>query len=182
MSEYSTVEVFSPNDYYRWLVEQIVDEEHPEDLYSLLLNALNTSVFYAALPDDKNRIGDGKSLRSNYAYLSGKEIPAELAISDCTVLEMLFALSLRMERDIVGEPDYLVPQKWFWTMIRNLGLEDMVNGNFSRGDFEIIIDKWMNRQFTKNGKGSIFYVPCPVFDFRKTGFWDQANMFLTTIE
>ena len=83
---------------------------------------------------DENRFADGINLRYRFADELGysrEQIALYLNDKPCSILEMMIALSIRCEEQITGdmeEGDH--PDRWFWLMINNLGLTNMVDDYF----------------------------------------------------
>lgn len=92
---------------------------------------------------------------------------------DCSVLEVLCALSFRCERDIMGEPGSYDDARWFWKMLENLGLLEYENDIFDEEDVDYILSTWLDRHFAYNGNGSIFPVLHAKRDQRKLEIWYQ---------
>lgn len=144
------------NQYFRWLVKESgVDITSEPDLsYLLLMRTLFKKTFYWSVDDDKNRAYDGTYLRELFYE--------EAALSDilgpATVLEVLVGIATRMEHDILGDPaqgDHV--HTWFWEMIENLGLDRYSDDKFDVGEVIFILDKWMDRDYSRNGRGGIFF-------------------------
>ena len=161
-------------DYYIWLLDIIENDEYYTEDYSKLLNRLFNTEFYSIVNYDDNRIFDGLNLRNTFADEVGEHIyfVSDQLPSYCTVLEMMIALSLRMENDIMSDDRYGDrTSQWFWIMISNLGLYDKY---VSR-----ILDIFLNRKYGKDGKGGPFWVKnMGQIDMRGTEIWYQANYFL----
>ena len=70
---------------------------------------------------------------------------------------------------------------WFWLMIDNLGLGNMVNSQFDSTKVDNIIDNFLNRTYEKNGKGGLFTIRNCDTDLRKVEIWYQLCWYLDTI-
>ena len=81
---------------------------------------------------DADRAEDGINLRYRFGYENGYEsamIASYLDDRPCSVLEMMVALSMKMEEQIMDDPDIGDRTSvWFWKMIDNLGLGTMHDG------------------------------------------------------
>ena len=169
-------------DYYNWLLDFIEDEEHDWSTYSSLLDRLFTREFYDIIENDDNRVSDGLNLRNRFADEIGEHLYFVLDdLPDyCTVLEMMIALAIRIEDNIMYDPDKGdQTSKWFWIMVRNLGLEDCTDENFYEREVDDILDRFLERQYDYYGNGNIFTVNNPRNDMRKVEIWYQANYFFS---
>ena len=115
------------NLYFNWLYQLVCN-----DLYSKaashrkLLMRLHSIDFTWVIDMDENRALDGVALRERFE----DECACESGIMNlyfqgrpCSVLEMMIALSIRCEEDIMSDPTCgnRIGQ-WFWSMIVSLGL------------------------------------------------------------
>ena len=101
--------------YFDWLVYQISPDYHMRERYSELLFALYSTEFFWALPRDINRAKDGLDLRKQYEREVGSEIDI---FGPCTCLEMMIALAIRCENELMYDPDFGDrTDQWFWMMI-----------------------------------------------------------------
>lgn len=176
-------------DYYIWLLSFIESDDYKTSDYSLLLNKLFETEFYSIINYDDNRISDGYSLRDKYAekehihlYYLADELPEY-----CSVLEVMIALAMRMEFDIMADDKYgdRTPL-WFWTMVESLGLEDEYDRRYDDVYVTEVLDIFLERKYRKDGKGSLFWIKnmgqkLGQFDARGTEIWYQMNYFLNEI-
>lgn len=170
------------NDYFDWLYETVAgrrDGNSKKISYKKLLSALHIREFYFILPMDENRAMDGIDLRSRFAYeckkYSEKEV-IEYLDGPCSVLEMMIALTLRIEDEIIGDST-----QWFWLMIFNLGLNDMMDTTFDREKVGKIIDIFLERKYEKDGKGGLFIIKNRVEDLRNVEIWYQMQWYIGEI-
>lgn len=150
--------------------------------YNRLFHILHEIPFVYIMERDGNRADDGVELRDDYIVPEEyKNYLDEFINRDCSVLEMLIALSIRVEDDIIGDPSEEHPEKFFWEMIKNLGLNAFWGNSYMLNDREIekIVEKWLNRKFKKNGKGSPFPVQNDRRDQRNLEIWDQVNSYIS---
>lgn len=155
-------------DYYQWLVEKT--GLNPGE-YSSLLSALYYIPFRWSgnIRTDSNRAKDGLVLRCDYQAETGL-LP--FVKGDCSVLEMLVALAIRID-DVLGTPGETHIDEWFQIMVGNLGLLEETNDYFSGYEVESTIDRWLDRDFSYNGKGGIFPMVNSPEDQREIPLWDQ---------
>ncbi len=164
------------NDYFYWLTGIISDGN--DESYSMLLKQLFDTAFVYSLEMDANREHDGLDLRDRYAY----EMNVDLAMpGPCSVLEMMIALAIRCETDVMynptqGDRTYI----WFWLMIENLGLIDMQNGAYDRLKVRHVLLDFMDRRYDPDGRGGLFYVPGST-KMQDREIWYQMNTFLNSI-
>ena len=161
--------------YFRWLLKFIGNGLCRKNSYFELLEYLFNTEYCWSIPMDENRALDGIDLRhrfvnecnedqdASYVYLSG---PAN-------VLEVLVALSIRMEYIARGSIDLSKAGQWFWGMIKSLNILDCYDGNFDGENVTKVayfIEMWMNNvdgfSIFPNGKGEL---------------WSQAMNFLSEI-
>ena len=72
--------------------------------------------------------------------------------------------------------------KWFWDMIANLGLTNMDDRNFDAVYVDEKVNAFMNHEYSRNGKGGLFYVRRPYMDMRQVEIWMQLNWYLDEYE
>lgn len=149
--------------------------------YGRLFGILHHINFEYVLERDDNRDGDGVELRNKYEIPYGFSVELEEAFytQKCSVLEMLIALAIRVDDEFIGDPAEEHPEEFFMVMIKNLGL-DKFNGNRYREDDVIrIIDRWMRRDFEKDGCGSPFPMKYDRRDQRDLEIWEQMNGYIS---
>lgn len=164
------------NDYFCWLINIISDGR--EKSYSMLLKQLFETSFEYLLEKDENRAYDGLDLRDKYSY----EMDVDLDVSGpCSVLEMMVALAIRCETDVMYNPSRgNCTHVWFWMMIDNLGLIGMRNNSYDRLNVKYALIRFMNRNYETNGRGSLFYVS-GARGMENEEIWFQMNTFLNSI-
>lgn len=130
---------------------------------------------------DSNREADGIDLRYRFCYENKYEysdLKSELGDKPCSVLEMMAALALRFEEQIMDDPDLgnRLPI-WFRKMLENLGLAQMDDYHFVYSRARTIIDTFLNRDYAPDGLGGLFYIPDCNRDLRHVEIWYQACWF-----
>jgi hypothetical protein len=169
------------NLYYDWLSRIVCDDEQSGD-YSKLLARLHLTEFTWTVANDCNRAADGIDLRAFFSDETSVPMRwVNLYLPDyCSILEMMVALARRLELSIMGNPDEDERiGRWFWTMIGNLGLEGMYNAAYDQNFVDDTINRFLNRKYTKNGDGGLFYVKrVGRKDLRKVEIWYQALWYL----
>lgn len=170
-------------DYFEWLCNKIVDT-NSNVKYSMLTSYLYDHVFVAVMSMDENRSEDGKELRRRF-IIEKCDIytPNNLRSFDdnrqCSMLEMMVALSIRCEETIMVDDKYGDRTGiWFWNMIVSLGLGTMNDSRFDENYVNIILDKFINRQYQRNGKGGLFTIDGIKKDMRTVEIWYQMCWYL----
>lgn len=172
------------NEYFDWLCERIGEGKHAKEIsFRRLLMFLHSKEFRWSIPKDENRAEEGFNLRYRYTYEKNyPEYFAEMIDGSCSVLEMLVALSIHCEENIMDDARYGDrTSQWFWNMITNLGLGGMYNDRFDRAKTERIIDRFLDRQYEPDGTGGLFYIRNCKYDLREVEIWYQLNWYLDTI-
>lgn len=173
-------------EYFEWLLQQAFPKQ--DDIlpsYRRLCAYLDSVMFYSRLPMDENRARDGEDLRYRFGYehhLIEPEIGVLLDCRPCSVLEMMVALALRIEEDIMADPDKGPrTQWWFLDMIESLGLTDMTDDSFDHDRVSVAVHNFLERNYAPNGKGGLFTIPVAKRDMRTLEIWYQANQYLDQI-
>lgn len=122
--------------------------------FDVLLERLWKKEYYSVLPNDQNRAKDGVFLRDETADQLDYEF------GPCRILEMLIALSLRMEYQLDGTNYQLSYVDIFWELLDNLGLLrfDNVTALTDEQNHELneMLNNWLDRNYSANGMGGIF--------------------------
>lgn len=175
------------DEYFKWLFSFVCEDNYPEELsYKKLLTRLHDTSFRYSIPRDQNRAEDGKDLRYRFALAKGYEDESDeiLDILDgpCSVLEMMIALAIRCEEDIMDDPNLGSRiSQWFWGMITNLGLGPMTDPRFNEKIVDIRIDRFLDRRYEPNGKGGLFTIRNCDADLRNVEIWYQMCWYLDNI-
>lgn len=157
-----------------WLVDRV---GFCKKNYTRLMGQLHDTPFEVYIRNDENRAEDGLALRDEFGeYLGLNHADFE---RDCSVLEMLVALSIRIEEEYIGDPNDPHPEDIFWELVTNLGLAKYSDDNF---DYDVVFDilkRWLYRDFDSDGEGSIFPVMYPDQDQTKIEIWEQMIGYLS---
>ena len=134
---------------------------------------------------DANRAEDGENLRYRFAYEKSYDDRMIADILDdrpCSVLEMMAALSLRCEENIMDDPDSGNRiGKWFFDMISSLGLYDMYDSRFDRRKTDDVIRIFLSHEYAPNGRGGLFTIESCSKDLRNVDIWRQMCWHLNDI-
>lgn len=174
------------NEYFNWMYQLVCGKQYTKNLsYRKLLFLLHDIDFTYTIDLDGNRFEDGIDLRYRFGYernYDGVMIADYLDNRACSVLEMLIALSIRLEVHIMDDPDIgNRTGQWFWDMIVNLGLGSMDDSKFDRDYSEKVIERFLDHEYERNGKGGLFTIEHCQHDLRNAEIWYQACWYLKTI-
>ena len=163
-------------NYLEWLSAMVIPDESIRYSYQKVLEELYLKEFRWDIPRDENRAEDGEKLRDIYKDEMG--LPAN-ASGPCSCLEMMVALSLRCDNELMYDPDEGIRiDIWFWEMMESLGLDKMDDWHFDKLEFCEIIERFLNRKYSKDGRGGLFFIENFDKDMRKIEIWYQLNYFL----
>lgn len=165
-------------EYFEYLKDIINYKSENHIKYTKLLYFLGKYEFYWVIDMDENRDIDALALRKDFLVESGYNLSGAYWDSPRSVLEVLIAFSKRIEMEITGDPGNDDFGRWFWVMIENLGLLKFDNDHFDEVEISKILEKWMSREFKKDGTGSIFLTHKTDIDFRETEMWYQMQIYL----
>lgn len=163
------------SEYGAWLLNRVGFHRRG---YVLLMDQLHITPFIFVLARDGNRATDGVLLREEFYRENDIDYGVYDHRDDCHVLEMLVALSVRIEEEYTGDGAGNRPDIIFWELIQNLGLDVYDDREFDSEEVEYILDRWMEREFDYNGRGSIFPIRRPIRDQRDVEIWSQMNEYL----
>ena len=138
--------------YFAWLCERVSVDKR----YTRLCIRLHQTPFVVMNEKDGNRVSDGLYLRKKFEDETGFKIDGSVVDGPCTVLELLVALAMRCENDIMRDPDKDdQTHKWFWEMVYNLGLDAFDDERYDGSKIDDILLKWMRRRILTKRKGRI---------------------------
>lgn len=174
------------NEYFEWLCIQINTTKYRSRKFSKLLLELYSTDFRYIHPMDDNRYNDGVDLRyrfGNEVGISHVEIASVLDGKPCSVLEMLIALSIRVEENIMANPSYgNRTGRWFWEFIENLHLIEYTDTNFKLTQVYFALDKFLDRRYESDGSGgNIIVLANPYDDLRNVEIWFQMMWHLNEV-
>ena len=92
---------------------------------------------------------------------------------------MMIALAQRCEESIMDDPEAgNRTGVWFWAMISNLSLDCMSDDDFDELYVEEHVRHFLDRQYSYQGDGGLFFVRKPPMDMRRVEIWTQLNWYL----
>lgn len=163
--------------YFEWLYSQIcsVKRKNPRRSYWKLFQVLYSKEFVWFVPNDDNRVEDGKDLR--FAFLDVKELDCDddnwLSMG-CSMLEMFMGLAERLAFETDGDP-----VEWFWEMLENLDLRKYDDTtHIPRDEVEEILDRVIWRTYKRNGEGGLFPLRRAREDQRYVELWYQLSAYI----
>lgn len=171
------------DSYFNWLVNFVCDEEQ-QSKYTLLFNNLFNTEFIYKVALDQDRISDGLNLRKRFVednFTKPDEAIDDIDRDFCSVLEVLIALAIRCDEQIMCYGDNERIDEWFWLMIANMGI-DMDNKEYDEPYVNNCINRMMERQYNSDGSnGGLFIVQNPRKNLRNIDIWYQMNLYLNEI-
>ena len=169
--------------YLDWMYDKVyLDKRTPS--YKRLFEVWDSIIFLPKLRMDGNRADDGINLRYHFKqenHICSVDVDRYLC-GECSVLEMMVALSLRVEDDIMDDPvKGNRTGEWFDIMLESLGLDMMVDGHFNEKRVRHIIYNFIDRNYKPDGTGGLFRIEnCP-YDLRNVEIWYQMCWYFDSI-
>lgn len=166
--------------YLKWLYRQVasVRLRNPARTYWSLLRHLYSKEFVWLVPNDDNRVEDGRDLREEFFTTQNIEPDPEWMGFQCSILEMLIALSRRAS----FEANSGSPRDWFWILIHNLDLQDLHDAKYNdsalAAEVDEILDQFIWRTYAFNGRGGLFPLEKTDEDQREVELWYQLATYL----
>lgn len=168
---------FLDQQYFDWLYGQVcpVRLKNPSHTYRNLFHILYTTEFHWIVPNDDNRIQDGKDLRREFIEAE------ELKQNDhywmnlgCSFLELLIGLSRRLE----FQTDRYSTE-WFWELLDNLGLRQYNDrAHLPLDEIKDILNRVIWRTYDYDGRGGLFPLDHAYEDQREVEIWYQLNSYI----
>lgn len=175
------------NEYFDWLCRIVNEHRFGKEIsYRKLLIFLHMTDFYWKISTDGNRAADGISLRWRFCCETDREelygIVSEYLDGPCSVLEMMVALAIRCEENIMDNPQIgSRTGQWFWGMIRSLGLGNMSDKYFDKRYATDTIEVFLQRKYQPDGKGGLFTLRNSSRDLREVEIWRQLCWYLDEV-
>jgi len=171
--------------YFEWLYSHIgpLKNRNPRRNFWHLCRKLYTIEFIWFVPNDDNRVEDGKELRQRFLSSTRYKLDArdrEWMDLGCSMFEMFIALAqlaaFESGRDM-GE--------WFWRFMHNLELDQYTDEVYrhSIGDgvdegVEEVLDRLNQRTYSFDGSGGLFPLRNARQDQREIELWYQLSSYL----
>ena len=175
------------DEYFEWMVGLLMAEDYPKTRsFRRLQVHLHGITFRYSLPMDSNRFADGIRLRYRFAIRNGYEDVSDVVESylsgPCSVLEMMLALAIRCEEDIMADP--LIGDRtsqWFWSMIISLGLGSVTDQYYDPEYIDEVVERFLSRSYEADGRGGLFRIKNPPSDLRNVEIWYQLCWYLDAL-
>lgn len=171
-------------EYRKWLVGLAMHVCSDYGDYSELFEYLYSREFYSDIAKDYNRAEDGKELRIRFADEYGISVNKVYGELDgrCSVLEMMLALAIRCEEQIMWDPELGDRTGlWFHDMLVSMHIDDETDGYFDVDLVKKAVDTMLNRTYRRNGSGGLFTLRETNKDMRKAEIWYQLNWYLNEV-
>lgn len=183
------------HEYFEWLVSKVTSPAVPADTQARIVLQVLRDIRIKGLPmaDDEPRLEDGKQLRTNFMDDTGMAVHSykdalEPGSGFCTVLELLVALSMRMD-DIMRDP--LDPcssvPSWFWGMVSTMVGQPFYPCSYwalpaSTSTAAFVAEssmKFLGRQYDPTGHNGNIFIDMSGVDLRAIDMWAQACHFMS---
>lgn len=164
--------------YFEWLYKHVgsVRNPNPARTHWKLCAKLFKTKFVWFVPNDDNRAADGCELRDEFLHESGMEFEVGWYEEECSMLEMMVALSRRVAFQSYGEPG-----EWFWTMLKNIELLKYTDDVYEisiEEEVEEVLARINDRTYEANGEGGLFPLRHPHTDQRNVEIAYQMSSYL----
>ena len=149
------------DNYFNFLKTQV----EINDAFDDILYPMYKTPLIAYVPRDDSRVSDGLALRRRYK--------GPIDILECSVLEVVIALAIRMENEYIGDPSINQIKSTFIRLIDNLGLIKNKNNIYER------LNMFVKRAYAPNGVGGLFPLKRTLRDQRDVDLWGQMNEWIS---
>lgn len=163
--------------YFGWLYAQIAPSRSrsPSRTYWNLCRLLYTKEFYWFVPNDDNRLTDGKELRNEFLQAEGIDVRDQQWMNlECSMFELIIGLSHRLAFETDTKPHI-----WFWELMENLDLHKYNDrANIPPARVTRILERVIWRTYEFDGTGGLFPLVYPEYDQRWVELWYQLGAYL----
>lgn len=172
-------------EYFTWLYSHVgsVKLRNKSRTHWSLLRQLYQKEFIWVIPNDDNRVEDGKELRTEFLGegdgWSRREKRLWLDLP-CSMLEMLIGLARRLSFEAEGEPHV-----WFWHLLETLELSQYNDHNYDNDiarKVDEILERVIWRTYDPDGHGGLFPLQNAEQDQTRVEIWYQLNAYLLELE
>jgi hypothetical protein len=164
--------------YLRWLYSQVANVrlKTKSRTYWDLLRQLYTKEFVWIIPNDDNRLEDGRDLRDEFVYAERLyDVDPEWMALGCSMLEVLIGVARRL----FFEEDSKTIAEWFWVLLRNLELDELNDRTiYDDRVVDEILDQVIWRTYLWDGSGGLFPLKYATEDQREVEIWYQLSAYL----
>lgn len=166
--------------FLKWLYSQVADPDvlDPRRTYWKLFRQLYSKEFVWIIPNDDNRIEDGKELRLEFIAREDQyDVDPHWVDLGCSFLELMVGLSRRLEFETGGESHY-----WFWQLAINLGIESCTDvSRYSESDVDDILDTVIWRTYDRKGHGGFFPLRNRCINQKNVEIWYQLAAYVNEL-
>lgn len=168
-------------EYLVWLYAQVGTTrlKNPERTYWFLARQLLKKEFVWLVPNDDNRVEDGRDLRIEFLAETGiEEVDPDWMDLGCSFLELLIVLSRDLSFQAEGEV-----ADWFGQLLHNIGLDRWNDKQYKKDPdayeaIEEIVNAVIYRQYREDGQGGLFPLEAPRKDQRDVELWYQMCAYI----
>lgn len=138
------------------------------------MRQLYTTEFVWIVPNDDNRVEDGRDLRLRFLEDENiVDVDAEWMGFGCSFLEMLIALAGTLSFETNKTSRF-----WFWHLLENLGLDSFTDNRYEEEYVDEVVQRVIWRKYASNGHGGLFPLRYADEDQRKVEIWYQLSAYL----
>lgn len=166
--------------YLEWLYKEAVGatrDANPARSFWQIAKQLYSIPFEWFVGNDDNRAEDGKCLRDEFVAENDiQDVDIDWMELDCSMLEMLIAISRRASFESSGEPG-----DWFWHFLRTMGIDhysDLRYNAHAKAEIAHKVEIIIYRKYGRNGDGGLFPLRNAPKDQRKAELWEQMAFYL----
>lgn len=163
--------------YFEWLYGRIcvVKLKNPTRTYWKLFKNLFSKEFVWIIPNDDNRVADGKDLRLEFLRDKGIDCQDKDWLEmGCCMLEMFLAVARHAAFETSSDPE-----EWFWEILENLKLNEYNDRAYSDlNKIDETLDRVIWRTYSRNGRGGMFPLAHPAKDQRDVEIWYQLCAYI----
>lgn len=162
--------------YFQWLYEQVrvTRRGSRTKSYWSILRKLFTKEFVWIVPNDDNRVQDGRDLRYEFEESLGITADQEWIDLGCSVLEMMIGVARRICFETGRDDRYC-----FWELMRNLDFAKFTDDKpIPEQEVDEALDALVWRTYHPDGTGGLFPLTHPDHDQRLVEIWYQLQAYL----
>lgn len=163
---------FKDREYFDWLRDRIAIPVDAGE-YDGCLNLMFATEYIWIVPNDENRVSDGRDLRHEFNLDMGYDEDVH-GVAVC-FLEVLIGLAERVAFLVDQEPI-----DWGWNLMKNLklgGFHDPLSGKEIRKIMQIM-ENVIWRRYGPDGSGGFFPLTNPKDDQRLVEVWYQMTAYI----
>lgn len=174
------------SQYFNWLCAIAIPDNNLRENYTALLGYLYEKIYIPRFEMDLNRAQDGVNLRFKFEREYDYAIEDIIEYFDnepCSMLEMMIALSIKLEESIMFDPDKGDRiSLWFMNMLRNMEISDSTNNMFHYKRVDLVVSLFLDGQYGADGSGSLFKIKRKDIDMRDYDLWYQMNFYAEELD